>query len=46
MGNGDQYTGWDHYIVGGGAQYLVWDEPNICRDAPQYMEKEDHYPYA
>jgi hypothetical protein len=29
-----------------GVQYLAWNEPNMGRGAQEYIEREDHYPYA
>jgi hypothetical protein len=46
MGSHDQYTGWDEYVVGRGVQYSAWNESNMGRGAPEYIEREDHYPYA
>jgi hypothetical protein len=46
MNGHDQYTGWDEYVVGTSVQYSSWNEPNMGRGAPEYIEREDHYPYA
>jgi hypothetical protein len=46
MSGHDQHMGWDEYVIGTSVQYSSWNEPNMGRRAPEYIEREDHYPYA